>query len=266
MGQLAAGIAHEIRNPLNTIYNALYDLTEIIKDPSPEVDEDISISMDEIKRVQDIINNLLDFARDRERSSGQSDLNDVIWKTIRLVNHDLTNKRISIECKLEDLPQVAITSNAIKQILINLITNASQAMKDGGALEIRTSIHDGPVPPVVGTSGKSVTRRDSGKAQVRLAPRGGDGAPATADEVHIRLEISDTGPGIPPEVMPDIFNPFYTTKPPGRGTGLGLSVVHSLISDAGGAISVTSQMGEGTTFTLELPTVSETTEDDDDEE
>jgi signal transduction histidine kinase len=244
IGQLAAGIAHEIRNPLATIYNALFDLSEILVDPGPDAAEDIEISMEEIKRVQEIINNLLDFARESERSTGRVDLNDMLRRTMRLVQHDLTNKGIETELELADVPAVAINGNALKQVLINLVTNAAQAMSHGGRLILRTrrlSHTDAGMEAVPDSPA------DSG--EYRLDP---PSYPITRRE-FVLFEITDTGTGIPAAILPNIFNPFFTTKEPGSGTGLGLSVVHSLIQDAGGAISVQSVEGRGTTFRIELP-------------
>lgn len=253
MGQLAAGIAHEIRNPLATIYNALFDLEEIVENPSQEAAEDISIAMEEIKRVQDIINNLLDFARESERSSGQSDVNDVLRKTIRLIRNDLKGKSINVEWDLGEAGEAAISNNALKQILINLLTNAAQAMTSGGTLSLRTMLRQGMVP--CRSSNMTGVNESGGTARLRLGPANGeDSAPRREGyNRHVVLEVADTGPGIPPDVMSNIFNPFYTTKPPGHGTGLGLSVVHSLMADCGGAVSVRSRPGEGTVFSLELP-------------
>ncbi len=257
VGQLAAGIAHEIRNPLNTIYSALFDLSEIIANPSPEAAEDIAISMEEIKRVQDIINNLLDFARESERSTGRADLNDVVQKTGRLVQHDLSNKRIEIVYELGDVPAVAISNNALKQILINLVTNAADAMPRGGKLSIRTFRRRGQVPLHQPSSSASQDALDTGS--FRLAEISAHRSRRFSEGVyaeHAVLEINDTGTGIPASILPNIFNPFFTTKPPGSGTGLGLSVVHSLVQDAGGAASVKSEPGMGTTFTIELPVIA----------
>ncbi len=252
IGQLAAGIAHEIRNPLNTIYNALFDLTEIIEHPSSEIEEDITISMEEIRRVHDIINNLLDFARESERSTGYADLNDVIEKTMRLVQHDLGKKGIAHELHLDHIPDVGMSNNALKQILINLITNAAQAMGTGGRLTIATRRRPGMVPLREAAS----TPENNDPAEIRLAAHQRRSGDHSYDE-HVILEITDTGTGIPSQILPDIFNPFFTTKEPGAGTGLGLSVVHSLVRDAGGAISVRSVPAHGTTFTIELPGVPE---------
>lgn len=245
IGQLAAGIAHEIRNPLNTIFNALYDLQEIIRDPTEEVAEDITISMEEIKRVQDIINNLLDFARDSEKSIERTSLNDVLRKTLRLVQHDLKNRSIKTKLRLGTIPHVRVGENSLKQILINLVTNAAQSMEGGGTVSIESRLIKKGSPTV----------RPAGDDP--LVPTMIAEPPPAPSQGHVLLRISDTGTGIPPHVLPNIFNPFFTTKDPGSGTGLGLSVVHSLIRDSGGAIAVESREGHGTTFTIELPIAEE---------
>lgn len=252
IGQLAAGIAHEIRNPLNTIHSALFDLREVLPDPPAGAREDIAISLEEIKRVQDIINNLLDFARESERVTGRADMNDVVRKTIRLVRHDLENRRIAITFEEGEMSEAAISNNALKQILINLITNAAQAMNAGGTLGVRTSRRSGQVPLSGGTSAAaSNTQR-----LAEISSHRSRSLPYDVYGEHAVLEITDTGPGIAPDLLRDIFNPFFTTKEPGSGTGLGLSVVHSLIRDAGGAIKVRSAPGEGSTFTIELPIIA----------
>lgn len=254
VGQLAAGVAHEIRNPLNTIYNALYDLQEILRDPTPEIREDIDIATEEIRRTQDIINNLLDFARESEHSLGRSRANLTLKKTIRLVQHDLVNRQIRVRLDLRPLPEVSISSSALKQVLINLIMNAVHAMSNGGTLTLRSRRCEGKIPNPTPPSIFS-----SPEATVEVAPiegiQAGDGDGVTLENYreHVVLEIEDTGSGIAREHLPYIFNPFFTTKPPGSGTGLGLSVVYSLVRDAGGAISVRSKAGSGTTFTIELP-------------
>ncbi|MEO8377288.1 MAG: ATP-binding protein [Candidatus Sumerlaeota bacterium] len=261
IGQLAAGIAHEMRNPLNTIYNALFDLTEILENPAPDVSEDISISMEEIKRVHEIINNLLDFARESGRTTGRANLNDVIMRTIRLVQHDLSNKHITITADLKDIPPVAISNNAMKQILINMITNAADAMPNGGSLSIYTMLRRGKVP--LHNPPSSAPQEALKASSIRLAEISGHPTRDFSEGVyaeHAVVKISDTGHGIPAELLPNIFNPFLTTKPPGSGTGLGLSVVHSLVQDAGGAISVKSQEGVGTSFIIELPVLSDEAE------
>jgi len=214
IGQLAAGIAHEIRNPLAIIMNALYDLAEIVDGDDPEVREDLRIAKEEMDRVQTIINSLLEFSRDSRAAVETVDVNDLLRKTLLLMNKYLQNSDVRVMTDLGDVGPLLANQNALRQIFLNLITNAVQAMPHGGELSVRTS----------------------------LAP-----------EQRVRLEFSDTGVGIPSEHLSDIFNPFFTTKSPGQGTGLGLSVVHSVVRRHHGEIHVRSTPNVGTTFTIELP-------------
>jgi PAS domain S-box-containing protein len=214
IGQLAAGIAHEIRNPLGIITNALYDLAEILPDSTPEVREDLQIARIEMARVQDIISNLLEFSRDDKTEVQAIDLNGLIVRTLKLMNKYLQNNGVRAFTRLGHVERCDANENGLRQVLLNLITNAVQAMPEGGELRIET-------------------------------------APVSVD--RLRLVVSDSGVGIPPERLGKIFDPFYTTKQPGEGTGLGLSVVHSVIKNARGRIDVSSAPGRGTSFAIELP-------------
>ncbi|MCC6764102.1 MAG: PAS domain S-box protein [Deltaproteobacteria bacterium] len=215
IGQLAAGIAHEIRNPLAIIMNALYDLAEIVDKNNPEVREDLRIAKEEMDRVQTIINSLLEFSRDSRAVIELVDANDLLRKTLLLMNKYLQNSDVRVVTDFGDIGPCAANQNALRQIFLNLITNAVQAMPHGGELSIRTSL--------------SPDRR-------------------------VRVEFTDTGIGIPSDQLSDIFNPFFTTKSPGQGTGLGLSVVHSVVRRYHGEISVRSTPNVGTTFVIELAT------------
>lgn len=214
IGQLAAGIAHEIRNPLGIIMNALYDLAELLPDPSPEVREDLHIARVEMARVQEIINNLLEFSHDSQAESQAVDLNALIGRTLKLMGKYLQNHGVEAVAALGKIGACEANENGLRQVLLNLITNAVQAMPEGGELRLET-------------------------------------APTASGGVGFR--VSDTGHGIPAEDLCKIFDPFYTTKEAGEGTGLGLSVVHSVIKNAGGRIEVSSLPGRGTTFAIELP-------------
>ena len=214
IGQLAAGIAHEIRNPLGIITNALYDLGEVIDTSNPDVQEDLRIAKEEMGRVQDIINNLLEFSRESGAELQSVNINDLLRKTLQLLNKGLQNSGITVVTDFGALGACLANQNALRQIFLNLISNAVQAMPNGGELRLRTV----PLP---------------------------DG--------RIRLDFTDTGVGIPPEHLKDIFNPFFTTKAPGQGTGLGLSVVHSVVERYHGEIRVESLVGAGTTFSIEFP-------------
>jgi len=214
IGQLAAGIAHEIRNPLGIITNALFDLGEIVDSDDPDIREDLRIAKEEMRRVQEIINSLLEFSRESRAEIERVDVNDLVRRTIQLMRKSLQRGNVRVRMELAELGACRSNQNAIRQVILNLITNAVQAMPDGGELTLRTT---------------------------RLA------------EGRLRLEVCDTGVGIPPEHIKDIFNPFFTTKAPGQGTGLGLSVVHTVVERYGGDIRVHSTVGAGTTFTLEFP-------------
>lgn len=214
IGQLAAGIAHEIRNPLGIIMNALYDLSEIVDTDNPDVLEDLHIAKEEIARAQDIIKNLLEFSRESGTEMEEVNLNDLLRKTLQLMGKYLQTNSVKVATAFGKVGTCTANQNALRQVFLNLITNAVQAMPQGGVLRVRT-------------------QRDADK--------------------RVLIEFSDTGVGIPEDHLHRVFDPFFTTKEPGQGTGLGLSVVHSVIKRYQGNITVRSKMGEGTSFLIELP-------------
>jgi PAS domain S-box-containing protein len=214
IGQLAAGIAHELRNPLAIVMNALYDLRARLEAPDGEITEDLRIAEDEIGRAQHIIKNLLEFSRESHAELERLDVNELVRRTLQLLDKYLESSSVDVTAELGDVPPCVANDNALRQILLNLVTNAVQAMPRGGRLVIRT-------------------------------------AQSASD--RLTLTVQDTGVGIPQAHLKDIFNPFFTTKAPGQGTGLGLFVVHAILQRYGGDIRVTSELGAGTTFTIELP-------------
>ena len=214
IGQLAAGIAHEIRNPLGIIMNAVYDLGEIANTDNPEIYEDLQIAKEEIDRAQEIITNLLEFSRDTGTEMEAVSLNDLLRKTLQLMHKFLQTHNVKVRTTWGRVGTCSANQNALRQVFLNLITNAVQAMPHGGELRVRTQRHN---------------------------------------KTEVRIEVGDTGVGIEKEHLNDIFNPFFTTKDPGQGTGLGLSVVHSVIKRYQGNISVDSEPDKGTTFLIDLP-------------
>jgi PAS domain S-box-containing protein len=214
IGQLAAGIAHELRNPLAIVMNALYDLRARLDGRDREVSEDLGIAEEEIGRAQAIIKNLLEFSRESGAALERLDVNELVSRTIQLLDAYLQSSGVQVSAELGEIPPCIANDNAMRQILLNLVTNAVQAMPKGGRLLIRTA---------------------------RSAPD------------RVRLDVQDTGIGIPRAHLKDIFNPFFTTKAPGQGTGLGLFVVHAILQRYGGDVRVESEPGIGTTFTVELP-------------
>jgi len=213
VGRLAAGVAHEINNPLGGILNCLYNLRK--GELSTSRQEEYRVSMEDgVRRVQTIVRQLLDFSQQHEPAFALTDIHHVVDRVLVLTTHLFAPNRIVLETRFgQGLPNVMVDRHMIEQVLMNLVLNAVQAMKDGGMLTIRTSVAEG----------------------VCL------------------IEVCDTGSGIPPAVLPRIFDPFFTTKSEGEGTGLGLSVSLGIVERHGGKILVDSEVGKGTIFTLCLP-------------
>ena len=213
VGKLAAGVAHEINNPLAGILNCLYNLRKGTLSPARQ--EEYWMSMEDgVRRVQKIVRQLLDFSQQHEPEFSLTDINQIVDRVLVLTNHLFRPNLIQLETVLgHALPSLMVDRHMIEQVLMNLILNAVQAMKNGGVLTIRTSVVEGVC----------------------------------------RVDVSDTGSGIPPAVLPRIFDPFFTTKNEGEGTGLGLSVSLGIVERHGGKILVESEVGKGTTFTLCLP-------------
>jgi PAS domain S-box-containing protein len=213
VGKLAAGVAHEINNPLGGILNCLYNLRKGALSPSRQ--EEYWASMEDgVRRVQKIVRQLLDFSQQHEPAFALTDINHIVDRVLVLTTHLFAPNRIVLETGFgQGLPNVMVDRHMIEQVLMNLVLNAVQAMKDGGVLTIRTSVVEGICV----------------------------------------IEVRDTGSGIPPTVLPRIFDPFFTTKSEGEGTGLGLSVSLGIVERHGGKILVASEVGKGTTFTICLP-------------
>jgi two-component system NtrC family sensor kinase len=214
MGQLAAGIAHEINNPLGTILlfsDVMYKEAE--KD-DPRRD-DLNMIISETKRCQLIVANLLNFARQQDVLAQQTDVHLLMDKMIKGFEQQPTFKDIEVIREYSpDLPLIQADPGQLQQVFINLITNAAEAMEDEGTLTISTR---------------------------------------SVDDQNVEIKFTDSGSGIPKEDLHKIFAPFYTTKVLGKGTGLGLSIVYGIIKMHRGQITVQSKIWEGTTFTITLP-------------
>ena len=213
VGKLAAGVAHEINNPLGGILNCLYNLRK--GSLSPMRQEEYWASMEHgVRRVQKIVRQLLDFSQQHEPEFSPAEINRIVNQVLVLTTHLFAPNHIRLETELgHGLPSIMVDRHMIEQVVMNLILNAVQAMKSGGVLTIRTAVAEG----------------------------------------ICRVEVRDTGSGIPPSVLPRVFDPFFTTKGEGEGTGLGLSVNLGIVERHGGKILVESEVGKGTLFTLCLP-------------
>ena len=217
VGEMAAGIAHELNNPLTSVTG----FAELVLEDMPEGSEsrkDLETVMREALRARDVVRRLLDFARQSESTRARASLNEVIEDIVALSRHLIHTSGIELKLELEQsIPWVLMDANQIKQVLINLVHNALQAMPDGGEMIIRTS---------------------------SAARNGRD---------WVTVSVQDTGVGIPATDQARIFEPFYTTKGNQGGTGLGLSVTYGIVTDHGGLIEVESQPGAGAKFTVWLP-------------
>lgn len=220
LGKLSSMIAHELNNPLSGILSyAKLDRKRLEGQPLSEdmrqtLLRDLKLIADEATRCGDIVRNLLFFARSNTGSMAPCRLRDIIDKSIRLLQHQISMQDVTVNADIaEPEPTVFADQNQIQQVLVALMMNALEAMHDGGTLGIATS-----------TIGSKA-----------------------------RIVISDTGVGIPAQELNRIFEPFYTTKESGFGTGLGLSIVYGIIKNHGGDIAVNSTLGKGSTFTIHLP-------------
>lgn len=215
VGQLAAGVAHEINNPLGTVL--LY--ADILHKEAPEDNqqqrEDLQMIVREATRCKAIVNDLLNFSRQNEVLAQETDLNGLLREMAGEVSQQDLYRQVEVVTDLDpDLPSIQADPLQLRQVFLNLMSNAAEAMPDGGRLTLSTR--------------KGAT----------------DG--------FVSVQLQDTGVGISEENMKKLFSPFFTTKPIGKGTGLGLAISYGIVKMHRGQISVESQVGEGTTFTVTL--------------
>jgi signal transduction histidine kinase len=217
VGEMAAGIAHELNNPLTTVTG----FSELVLEELPldsSYRSDLEMVSREARRASDVVRRLLDFSRQGEHIRIRADLNEVVNDVIALTRHLIQTNGVNLILKLdEDLPWVSIDHNQMKQVLLNLIHNALQAMPKGGELMVTTN----------------QAKRE--------------------DRDWIIMAITDSGIGIQPADQDRVFEPFFTTKGDRGGTGLGLSVTYGIITDHGGTIEISSEPNNGSTFAVWLP-------------
>jgi len=219
VGEMLAGLAHEINNPLSIVMSkvqlVLKDLQGV--NPQTELVQDLRVIDRNIARIGGVIRSLLAFSRKSNFDSVPLNLNTVISESLTLVEKPFAKMSIFFEQELEpSLPRILGDANQLQQVILNLLSNARDAMQQGGKIWLRTF---------------SVNH----------------------DSLPVRVEVRDSGQGIPPEIMGRIFDPFFTTKRTREGVGLGLAVSYGIVKSHGGNIQVESQPGQGATFTLKFP-------------
>lgn len=228
IGVLAAGIAHELNNPLTGVLTFTSLMRKKVLEGSEDA-EDLDLVIRETKRCASIIRRLLDFAREKVPVKGFFNLNQVLEDTVRFVERPASLQKIVITMDLDpDLPQIWGDADLIKQVVMNILVNAQQAIDGAGTIAVVTRAYI------------AKTSQETGKRSTPM----------------VELAIKDTGCGIPEANMQRIFDPFFTSKEVGKGTGLGLSVSYGIIKAHGGEIKVASVVGQGATFRILLPITS----------
>jgi two-component system, NtrC family, sensor kinase len=225
IGRIAAGVAHEINNPLAVISEASGWAQEVVSDAqglAPEDRQELSDTLSKIaaqtRRGRHITHKLLDFTRQTDPTKTEFDVNEVLRETVDLLSPELKHSPITVDFQLAEDPLVVNSDpRLLQQVFVNVVTNAIHAVLDKGDQD--------------------------GKIGMRTKKVGPD----------VRVDIQDNGVGIPEEAQEKMFRLFYTTKPPGRGTGLGLSICQNIIQRLGGAITFESTVGTGSTFTIRIP-------------
>ena len=226
LGQMAAGLAHEVKNPLGAIKGA----AQLLGDPGdqqqrlgPVEQEFVGIILEEVERLDRVVGSVLDYARPSKGELGAVDLNAVVRRTVTVLASDRAEDCEIVTDLSEALPRVRADAEQLRQVLINLVKNAVQAMGGQGTVRVRTAIHA------------------QAPSAIAAAPAG----------EWVEVSVRDAGPGIAPSVLRNLFVPFFTTKD--RGTGLGLAISQRMVEEMGGRIEVTSHLGAGATFTVLLP-------------
>jgi signal transduction histidine kinase len=213
LGRMAAGIAHEINNPLAGVL--LYSSNMIKKVPKGDaLEEGLQVIIDETIRCRKIIQELLEFSKGREPTKVPTNINEIIGKALNILENEFLLNRIDMAKSLApDLPDIMADGSQIEQVFVNLLLNAVQAVPEGGTIQVKSSLNQ--------------------------------------QESSVSIEVKDNGPGIGRKEQSKIFEPFFSTKP--NGTGLGLSVSYGIVRNHQGNINVHSQPGEGTRFLIKLP-------------
>jgi signal transduction histidine kinase len=264
LGELTAGIAHEIQNPLNFVNNFAEVSVDLIEEMHEEmadgnteevkaIGNDLKQNLEKItehgRRASGIVKGMLEHSRSGDGNKVLTDINVLADEYLRLAYHGLRAKDKSFNAEFvtdfdESLPQIEVIPQEIARVVLNLVNNAFHAVRERAKME-----SDSFAPKVI------VSTQSSGEPGINLQVRDGDGTSGgTLRRIDkLQITVKDNGNGIPKNALNKIFQPFYTTKPTGEGTGLGLSLSYDIIKAHGGTLNVETKVGEGTEFIIELP-------------
>jgi two-component system NtrC family sensor kinase len=220
IGRLAAGVAHEINNPLTGVLTFTHMLLQR-KDIGGEMRSDLETIAQQTERVRKIVKNLLDFSRQTALNPEPTDINHLVESVVSMMKNQALVKGVTLQCNLDQgLPLLTLDANQIQSVLLNLLLNALDATKQEDTIEVATGI--------------GISAED-------------------ADRKGVEITVRDTGCGIPAEHLDKLFDPFFSTKEVGQGTGLGLAISYGIVQRHGGAIRVQSEVNKGSAFTVWLP-------------
>lgn len=235
LGQMAAGVAHEIKNPLAILHMGMSCLSEHFSSGDEEMSCVVSELKNAVHRAETIVRDMLDYSAAKELTLEHIALDSLITQTLRIVRYEFAKAKVKVVTRFaEDLPTFPLDASKIQQVLINVFVNACHAMPDGGTLEIAT--------------GQMTLEED----ELEMDEAGARSVRFRRGENLAVIEICDTGTGIPQDTLRNIFDPFFTTKARGAGTGLGLSVVKKIIELHGGRISIANIPESGARVTILL--------------
>ncbi len=232
LGEMAAGVAHEIKNPLNAIMGFSKRLSAKIEEPNLKKYADIIA--EEVRRMDATINDVLEYSRPDRVTKEPADIHKILEETVTFLDEKLEKAGVKVEREWDmEVPLVPLDLVKVRQVVLNLVLNAIQAMEKGGRITLRTRVTEGVAP-------------ESGAQNEALIFQ-----KLFLKQKMVLVSIADTGCGIPKENMAKLFHPFFTTKI--TGTGLGLSICHKIIASHGGTLDVQSVVGQGSTFMIYLP-------------
>ncbi|ODS31285.1 MAG: two-component sensor kinase [Candidatus Scalindua rubra] len=275
LGRLTAGVFHEVLNPVNIISSHV-QLLLMEAEKGSRTEKDLKSIQEEVKRIVKIIDALLRFSRKGKLVTEDVELNNLLEKVIFIVEPDMKLENVRFIRRFEEgLPKIMANSDGLRQVFLNLITNARDAMPEGGTITVKTRIVRLPADRAGSTKlahlpflpagrqgvGQGVRplvpiRAGSKKEKVSLPDRQAGELKTQYSELKgdfVEISFKDTGCGIAKENLDRVFDPFFTTKEEGKGVGLGMSTSYGIIDHYGGRMSVESEEGKGTTFTIDLP-------------